>query len=107
MSPASAEAGAQWRRSHQVDLVVLDIALSDTNGVGWLKELSEQGFSGGPIPITAFADPDTAIKAFRAGASDVILKPFRVPQILGTLQHGCERSSLRRDHFAPVARLSQ
>jgi len=99
MSAGSAEEGAQWLRSHHVDLVVLDISLPGKNGVNWLKELREQGFTGEVILITAFADLDTAIEALRAGASDFILKPFRVPQILNAIKHCYERSRLRRENF--------
>ena len=99
MSAGSAEEGAQWLRTHHVDLVILDISLPGKNGVAWLKELREQGFSGEVILITAFADLDTAIEALRAGASDFILKPFRVPQILNAIKHCFERSRLRRENF--------
>jgi DNA-binding NtrC family response regulator len=99
MSAGSAEDGAQWLRGHHVDLVILDISLPGKSGVVWLKELREQGFSGEVILITAFADLDTAIEALRAGASDFILKPFRVPQILNAVKHCYERSRLRRENF--------
>jgi DNA-binding NtrC family response regulator len=99
MSASSAEEGMQWMRSHHVDLVVLDISLPGKNGVAWLKELREQGFSGEVILITAFADLDTAIEALRAGASDFILKPFRVPQILNAIKQCHERARLRRENF--------
>lgn len=99
MSGSNAEEGAEWLRGHHVDLVILDISLPGKNGVVWLRELREQGFSGEVILITAFADLDTAIDALRAGASDFILKPFRVPQILNAIQHCFERSRLRRENF--------
>lgn len=99
MSASSAEDGAQWLRGHHVDLVILDISLPGKSGVTWLKELREQGFNGEVILITAFADLDTAIEALRAGASDFILKPFRVPQILNAVKHCYERSRLRRENF--------
>jgi DNA-binding NtrC family response regulator len=99
MSAGSAEDGAQWLRGHHVDLVILDISLPGKSGVVWLKELRDQGFTGEVILITAFADLDTAIEALRAGASDFILKPFRVPQILNAVKHCYERSRLRRENF--------
>ncbi len=99
MSATSAEDGAQWLRGHHVDLIILDISLPGKSGVVWLKELREQGFTGEVILITAFADLDTAIEALRAGASDFILKPFRVPQILNAVKHCYERSRLRRENF--------
>ena len=96
---ASAEEGEAIVRGTHVDLIILDIALPGRNGVGWLKDLREQGFSGQVILITAFADLDTAIEALRAGASDFILKPFRVPQILNAIKHCYETSRLARENF--------
>jgi DNA-binding NtrC family response regulator len=67
--------------------------------VSWLKSLREQGFRGYVILITAFADLETAIEALRAGASDFILKPFRVPQILNAIKHCFECARLARENF--------
>jgi DNA-binding NtrC family response regulator len=99
MSARSAEEGAEWLASHHADLIILDISLPGTSGVAWLKELREQGYTGEVILITAFADLETAIEALRAGASDFILKPFRVPQILNAVKQCYERTRLRRENF--------
>ncbi|WP_041675658.1 sigma-54-dependent transcriptional regulator [Ramlibacter tataouinensis] len=99
MDAGSAEEAAELLRGHHVDLVILDISLPGKSGVAWLKELREHGFSGEVILITAFADLDTAIEALRAGASDFILKPFRVPQILNSVKHCYERSRLKRENY--------
>ena len=99
MSAASAEEGDELLREHRFDLLILDISLPGKNGVAWLKELRELGFSGEVILITAFADLETAIEALRAGASDFILKPFRVPQILNAVKHSHERARLARENF--------
>jgi len=98
-SAASAEEGSEWMQSQRVDLVILDISLPGLNGVEWLKELRAQGYSGEVILITAFADLDTAIEALRAGASDFILKPFRVPQILNAIKQCYDRAQLRRENY--------
>lgn len=99
MSAGSAEEGIEWLDSHHVDLVILDISLPGRDGVSWLKELRAQGCSAEVILITAFADLDTAIEALRAGASDFILKPFRVPQILNAVKKCVERTHLRRENY--------
>ncbi len=99
MSCESAEDAAPWMQTQRVDLVILDISLPGKSGVAWLKELREHGYSGEVILITAFADLDTAIEALRAGASDFILKPFRVPQILNAIQQCHERARLNRENY--------
>jgi len=98
-SAGSAEEGAQYLQAQHFDLIILDIALPGQNGVGWLKALREGGYRGHVILITAFADLDTAIEALRAGASDFILKPFRVPQMLNAIKHCFESSRLQRENF--------
>jgi DNA-binding NtrC family response regulator len=81
------------------DLIVLDIALPGKSGIEWLHELREGGFNGDVILITAFADMDTAIEALRAGASDFILKPFRVDQMLNSIKRCFEGARLARENF--------
>lgn len=98
-SASSAEEGADFLHQQYFDLIILDISLPGTNGVSWLKALREQGYRGCVILITAFADLETAIEALRAGASDFILKPFRVPQILNAIKHCFDTSRMQRENF--------
>ncbi len=84
---------------HRYDVVLLDIALPGRSGVQWLHELREQGYTGEVILMTAYADLDTAIDALRAGASDFLLKPFSLAQVLNAIQRCLERSRLVRENF--------
>jgi DNA-binding NtrC family response regulator len=59
------------------------------------------------VLITAFADLDTAIEALRAGASDFLLKPFRVTQVLNALRHGLDRARLKRENWVLRRSLQQ
>jgi DNA-binding NtrC family response regulator len=95
----SAEAGAELAARFHFDVVVLDIALPGKSGVEWLRELRASGFPGEVIMITAYADLDTAIEALRAGASDFILKPFRLDQLLASVKRSIERQRLARENF--------
>jgi DNA-binding NtrC family response regulator len=79
---ADAEHAAALMARLHFDLLILDIALPGKSGIEWLHELREHGYTGDVILVTAFADMETAIDALRGGASDFILKPFRVDQIL-------------------------
>lgn len=81
------------------DLLILDIALPGKSGVEWLHELRALGYHQDVILITAFADLDTAIGALRGGASDFILKPFRIDQLLGAINRCLDRSKLKRENF--------
>ena len=94
----SAEEGATLLAARHYDLIVLDIALPGCSGIDWLKALRAAGQSCEVVLITAFADLDTAIEALRAGAGDLLLKPFRLPQVLNALRLAMERTRLRREN---------
>jgi DNA-binding NtrC family response regulator len=95
----SVEQAIPQLRRRLYDLIVLDISLPGRSGIEWLHELRDDGFVGDVILITAYADLDTAIDALRAGASDFLLKPFSVAQMLNGVARCFERSRLRRENF--------
>jgi DNA-binding NtrC family response regulator len=106
-SAASAEEADALVRQHRFDLVILDISLPGKSGLAWLRELREQGYSGEVVLITAYADLDTAIEALRAGASDLILKPFRVTQLLNAVKQSLDRTLLKRENWVLKHTISQ
>ena len=95
----SVEAAEPMLRRRLYDLIVLDIALPGRSGIEWLHQLRDEGFAGDVVLMTAYADLDTAIDALRAGASDFLLKPFSLAQVLNAMQRCFERSSLVRENF--------
>jgi DNA-binding NtrC family response regulator len=95
----SAEEAEELLRKHRFDLLVLDITLPGKSGLQLLNELREQGHPCEVVLITAYADLETAIAALRAGAGDLLLKPFRVAQVLGSVRHALERARLRRENW--------
>jgi DNA-binding NtrC family response regulator len=104
---ASAEEAEALLRRHRFNLVILDISMPGKSGITLLKELRAQGDDCEVVLITAFADLDTAIEALRAGASDFLLKPFRVTQLLNAFTHGLERARLKRENWILKRALSQ
>lgn len=103
----SAEEAEVLVRTHRFDLVILDIALPGKNGISLLRDLRAGGYEGEAVMITAFADLDTAIEALRAGASDFLLKPFRVTQVLNAFKRSLERARLKRENWVLRRTLSQ
>jgi DNA-binding NtrC family response regulator len=95
----SADEAARLVERYHFDVIVLDIALPGKSGVEWLHELRDASFAGDVVLITAFADIETAISALRAGAADFILKPFRLDQILNSIQRCFERARLTRENY--------
>jgi DNA-binding NtrC family response regulator len=104
---ASAEEAEPVLAQHRIDLVLLDIALPGKNGIELLRQMRAQGIGAEVVLITAFADLETAIEALRAGAGDLLLKPFRVTQALGAVRRGLERAQLWRENWVLRRTLSQ
>ena len=107
LAAGSAEEAELLLAQHRVDLLIVDIALPGRSGLDLLRELRARGERSEVVLITAFADLDTAIEALRAGASDFLLKPFRVTQILNSFRRGLERAQLRRENWLLRRTLTQ
>jgi DNA-binding NtrC family response regulator len=99
LTAACAEEAEALLAQHHIDLLLLDIALPGKNGITLLKQMRAQGIGAEVVLMTAFADLDTAIEALRAGAGDMLLKPFRVSQALAAVRQGLERAGLRRENW--------
>ena len=91
-------ADALLTRCH-FDLIISDIRLPGRSGVEWISQLREQDQTTPVIFMTAHADLQTAIRALRAGASDFILKPFRMEQIQTAINRCMERQRLQKENF--------
>ncbi len=72
-------------RRLQPDLVVLDIYLPDLSGIQVLKALRSANVPTDVILVTAARDVDTIQNAFRYGAVDYIIKPFKYSRLKSAL----------------------
>jgi DNA-binding NtrC family response regulator len=95
---ASAEEARGLMQRQHFDLLVLDITLPGQSGLALLQQLRSEGDGREVVLISAYADLDTAIEALRAGAGDLLLKPFRITQALNAVHQGLERARLKREN---------
>jgi len=96
----SAEAAEELRQRYHFDLFVVDIRLPGRSGLEWIQDLRQQGNDTDVIFITAYADLTATIGALRSGATDFILKPFRLEQIMTAIARCFERRLLARENLA-------
>lgn len=83
------------RDSEQLDLVLLDIWMPDTDGVTLLKEWSVKGLLTMPvIMMSGHATIDTAVEATRIGALDFLEKPIALQKLLGAVEKGLARGKM-------------
>ncbi|WP_238786839.1 sigma-54-dependent transcriptional regulator [Ferrimonas lipolytica] len=103
----SVEEAEQLRSRCHFDLLIVDINLPGRDGIEWHEALDEDTRRSDVIFMTGFADMDTAIRALRAGASDFILKPFRLDQMMQSVQRCVERRVLRRENLLLKREIAQ
>jgi diguanylate cyclase (GGDEF)-like protein/putative nucleotidyltransferase with HDIG domain len=86
-------------QQHEIDIVVVDVALSDGSGLDLLKSLRCTHPSIPVIVITGYPSADLAGDALRLGAFDLLEKPFDITALVEVLT---EASACRRRQVANV-----
>ena len=69
------------RQKCHFNLIIADIQLPARSAIEWVAELREQGCDTAVIFMLADSDVETSIAALRAGAADLITKPFEIEQM--------------------------
>lgn len=75
----------EYYSSELTGCIVSDIRMAGLSGLALQKELNELGSDIPIIFITAYSDVSVISEAFRAGAFDVIGKPYQEQQLLDTI----------------------
>jgi len=82
-----AETGIQLARRHKPDLILMDIHLPRMDGLSATRLIkSDEDLKQIPIvALTALAMPEDLGKALEAGCDDYVSKPFRIEDLLKTI----------------------
>ncbi len=84
------------------DLVLLDIQLHDTDGIGILKRIRERAPDLQVIVIATHSSVGAAVEAMKVGAYDYLAKPVDRDALSITVRRALETSQLRRELRAHV-----
>lgn len=77
---SSLSAASQWIRTHQFDVLILDLGLSDGDGLQWLVQ-NEMLRQKGVIITTARGDSKQRIEGIRSGADVYLVKPIQLEEL--------------------------
>lgn len=124
---------AELSKPNEIDLVILDMKLSDASGIDVLKKIKASYPGLGVIMLTGYGSKDAVVEALRGHADDFIDKPFdddelrdKIGRLLERRNHearenGTDQTAIERvvrllernydkdltlDHAAKVASLS-
>ncbi|HDS15941.1 MAG TPA: sigma-54-dependent Fis family transcriptional regulator [Proteobacteria bacterium] len=81
------------------DLIISDLRMPAMTGLELLRTVRKKCPATEIIMITAFASTSTVIEAMKSGAFDYISKPFKVDEILLTVEKALKSSELQRENL--------
>jgi two-component system KDP operon response regulator KdpE len=103
---ADGEAGLDLAAAERPDLIVLDLALPDLDGVDVCRRLRE--WSRVPvIVLSAAGDDDAKVRALDADADDYVTKPFSVPELLARMRVALRRAARAADGGGSTVRAGE
>ncbi len=75
------ETGLRKALEETPDIIITDLKLPKMHGLDILADLQDRGSTIPAIVMTFHGSEETAIKAFRLGAKDYLIKPFQVEDV--------------------------
>lgn len=97
LAAATLAQAQQQLDTRQVDIMLLDLALPDGNGLSLLERVTRQRADLPVIVLTAHGAVDSAVQAMKLGAFDYLTKPFDAPELLVNLKKAAESVALHRE----------
>jgi two-component system response regulator PilR (NtrC family) len=89
-------------QAENFDLLISDIKMPKVGGLDLLRKVKEQRPNVAVIMVTAYASPEDAIVAMKAGAYDYLTKPFKLGEIKSVIQNALEQTVGQAPVEAPV-----
>jgi len=86
------------KSDEKIDLIILDLQMPEMDGFGVLAKLKEIFEEFPPVVVsTGYGTVENAVKAIKIGASDFIVKPFNVADLLQTVNRNLKLESLSQE----------
>jgi DNA-binding NtrC family response regulator len=93
-----AETGLQLLQKEQFDLVVTDFKLPGMTGLEFLQAVKRANAAVPVIIMTAYGTVESAVEAMKVGASDYVLKPFSLVELVLVIRKELDAHKLREEN---------
>src|SRR5215469_12114329 len=104
---ASGEEGLAKLGEHPFDLVLLDLALPDRNGIDLLPEIRAFDPQISVIMITAYGTVEDAVRAMQSGATNFLQKPWDNEKLLADVRAAIARRRAEEENIQLKRALKQ
>jgi DNA-binding NtrC family response regulator len=99
-SAPDAEAGLQLLNKETFDLIVTDFKLPGMSGLEFLQAVKRVNANLPVVIMTAYGTVESAVGAMKAGASDYVLKPFSLVELVLVIRKELASCQLREENRA-------
>lgn len=89
-------------KKNSIDLVLLDLRLTDSHGIEILKTIRRQNDFLPVIVVSSVSDLATKVNTFNNGCDDYITKPFYVDELLMRVERTLKRASIMRQNYDSI-----
>jgi two-component system response regulator HydG len=93
----SAEEARLAMKKESFDLILTDLRLPDSDGIGLMSEFKTSNPEIPVILMTGYSDVNTAVKAIKNGAADYISKPFNPDEVLLVITNALKNSETEEE----------
>ena len=93
-----AESGLKLLQKNSFDLVVTDFKLPGMTGLEFLQSVKRANAAIPVIIMTAYGTVESAVEAMKVGASDYVLKPFSLAELVLVIRKELESRNLREEN---------
>jgi DNA-binding NtrC family response regulator len=84
-------------RNERIDVVVLDVKMPGMDGVEVLKRIRQEHPLVEVIMLTGHASVESAVDGMKLGASDYVMKPVDMPDLLEKIEAAYEKRRLHEE----------